>query len=67
MTVKVTWTALALSLLSMLGWAYTEYSRNDRVDIQRISVLESHRTDTDIRLERIEDKLDRLIEWVQHK
>ena len=57
------WLALAVSGLSMLGTIYTQYSHDSSVVIQRISILETHQDDTSRRLDRIESKLDRVVEW----
>lgn len=62
-----------LSLLSMFGSGYTAYSNNDtklKTDLthvqEKVEAVERHRAedkvDAGTRLERIENKLDRLIE-----
>lgn len=63
----LTWGALLLAALSGMGWVYTEYTHNDREIAQRISKLEQHNTDIDPRLDRMEKKLDKLVEWALGK
>lgn len=60
---------LIISALSMFGSSFVAYSNNDKIiakDIttlqERQSAVERQRTDDMLRLIRIEDKLDRLVE-----
>ena len=55
--------ALVLAGLSLLGTIYVQMTHNDRDNAQRISAIEAHQGDTGKRLDRMESKLDRLIEW----
>lgn len=55
--------AIILALVSLIGTGYVEYTHTDRETVQRVSALETHKTDTDRRLDRIEEKIDKLIEW----
>ena len=65
--VASTWLALALAGLSILGTLYIEYTHTDRDNAVRISALEAHQGDTGQRLDRMENKLDRLVEWALGK
>lgn len=57
------WLALILSAAS-LGWAgYTNYTHNDKELAQRITAVEAHRADDTQRLDRVETKLDKLLDW----
>ncbi len=62
-TEKKLWVSVGLALLSAMCAGYSEYNHNDRDIIQRVSVLESHRSDDSSRLDRIENKLDQLITY----
>lgn len=63
----LSWGALILAGLSALGTLYLEYSHNDRELTQRVSALEQHKTDESSRLDRIENKVDKLVEWALGK
>lgn len=56
------WAAIVAALLSLSGVLYIEATHNDRENASRISALESHRQDDNSRLDRIESKLDQLIQ-----
>ena len=53
-----------LAGLSMLGTAYLGLTGNDRSTAQRLSAVEAHQDDTTQRLDRIEIKLDAVLEQV---
>ena len=53
-----------LAGLSLLGTAYLGLTGNDRSTAQRLSAVEAHQDDTTQRLDRIEVKLDSLLEQV---
>lgn len=62
------WIAIGLALLSLASTIYMQATHNDRENAQKISALESHRADDNSRLDRIESKLDHVIDWmVGHK
>lgn len=59
------WTAVAALILTILGWvgSMVMYYNSDTVELkQRVTVLETKQTDLDRRLERMEQKIDRLLE-----
>ncbi len=51
-----------LAGLSLLGTIYMQATRSDKESVQRISAIEAHQGDASQRLDRIEAKLDRLME-----
>jgi hypothetical protein len=59
----VDWVTLIVAGLSLIGTIYVEATHNDRENATRISALESHRADDNSRLDRIENKLDKLVDW----
>lgn len=61
---KYPWLPLALAGLSMLGTLYASYTHTDKDNAQRLTALESHRSDDSSRLDRIEDKLDKLVYYL---
>ena len=61
------WLPLLLAGLSLVGTTYVTMTNTDVDNGRRISVLEAHEEDTGNRLERIENKLDRLIEWTNQQ
>lgn len=61
------WLAIALALVSLGGTLYIEATHNDRENAGRISALEQSRTDTTSRLDRIENKVDRLVDGLLKK
>ena len=54
--------ALILAGLSALGTVYIELTHTDQDNANRIATLEAHQSDTTQRLDRIENKLDRLLD-----
>lgn len=56
------WAAIVAALLSLGGMVYIEVTHNDRENATRLSALESHRQDDNSRLDRIENKLDQLVD-----
>lgn len=61
------WLALLISGVSLLGSMYASYTHNDKEITSRLTTVESHQGDVDHRLNRMEDKLDRLIEWTRQR
>lgn len=59
--------ALILSALALLGTAMMEYTHTDKENAVRISKLEAHDEDRSQRLDRIESKLDKLVDWALGK
>jgi hypothetical protein len=59
----LTWGAILLAGLTALGSVYTQYTRNDREVVQRISALEAHRTDDTEKLDYIQSQVDKLVTW----
>ena len=57
------WVPLAIAILSILGTAYVAYSSNDKETAVRITAVEIRQDDTGKRLDRIEAKIDWLIDW----
>lgn len=56
------WLPLILAGLSFLGMIYLSMTLNDRVSAQKVSALEAQQENTTQRLDRIELKLDKLLE-----
>jgi hypothetical protein len=57
------WVELVVAaLLSGVGAVYMTYAANARVDVQRLTVVETKQDASDKRLDRMEGKLDHLIE-----
>jgi hypothetical protein len=54
-------------LLSLLSSAYVAYSHNDKELAQRVTAVETRQEGTDKRLDRIEDKIDRILERMPAK
>lgn len=54
------WLPLALAIISLIGSLYVNVTRNDRDNAQRVTALEAKQTDTTARLDRIENKVDKL-------
>lgn len=54
--------SILLSAISLLGTGFIAYSQNDKSISNRISVVETQRAEDAKRLERIENKVDRLLE-----
>lgn len=62
------WVKMILPIvLSALVAGASTYFHNDRDLVQRVSVLESHRQDDSQHLDRIESKLDKLVDWTRGK
>jgi hypothetical protein len=59
--------AIVLAGLSLLGTLYIEFSHNDREIAAAISALQTHQADETRRLDRIENKLDKLVTWALGK
>ncbi len=57
-----TWMALAISGISLLSTIYMQVNRSDKDMLQRVTTLEAHQGDTGARLDRIESKVDLLIQ-----
>ena len=62
------WLPIVLAAsLSLIGSAYVSSTRDEKTTaqdiIQRLSTVETRQRDTTERLNRIESKLDRMIEW----
>lgn len=55
---------ILMAVLSGLGALYVTYTTNDRVDAQRLSVVETKQDGMDKRLDRMENKIDHIIEGV---
>lgn len=56
---------IVIALLSLAVSAYAGYSHNDKELAQRISVVETQQKNDGKGLERIENKVDRLLERVK--
>jgi len=56
------WAVIIAALCSLGGSIYIQATHHDQDNEHRISVLESHRQDDNDRLDRIEHKLDQLVE-----
>lgn len=54
-----------LALMALAVSAYAGYSSTDKEMASRISVVETQQKNDGQRLERIEDKIDRLLEYVR--
>lgn len=55
------WVPFLLAGLALLGQVYMEATHNDKANAVAISKLEGHREDDNQRLNRIEDKVDRVL------
>lgn len=55
--------AILIALLSLVLSAYSGYSHNDKQIEHRLSVVETQQQNDGPRLERMENKLDKLVEW----
>lgn len=55
------WLPIAIAAFSLLITGYVGFTRSDRDVIQRLSVVEAHSTETTQRLDRMEDKIDKLM------
>ena len=53
---------IVLSIISMLGCTLVMYTNNDKAISNRLTTVETQRDADSARLERMENKLDRLIE-----
>ena len=53
---------ILLSLISMLGSSMVVYTNNDKTISNRLTTVETQQSSDSQRLERMENKLDRLIE-----
>lgn len=60
------WLTLLIAGAALLSSLFVEATHNDRSNAERITALESHRTDDSSRLDRIEAKLDRVLERLTH-
>jgi hypothetical protein len=61
------WTLIITIAIALLGWAfggYGTYAADARDMTNRLSVVETHQGDADKRLERLEQKIDRILERV---
>lgn len=55
------WIPLLVAALALAGQLYMEATHNDKANAVAISKLEGHREDDDKRLDRIENKVDRVL------
>jgi hypothetical protein len=55
--------AILIALLSMLVSAFTGYSHNDKDIASRISVVETQQKGDHEGIQRVETKVDRLLDW----
>jgi hypothetical protein len=58
------WLPIALAAFSMVVSGYVGYTSNDKEIVQRVSKIEARDEERGPRLERIENKIDRLTEAV---
>ena len=56
---------VGIAVMSMALSAYAAYSGNDKVLTSRVTAVETQQINDTRRLERIEDKVDRLLERVK--
>jgi len=61
---KSIWVTIVIALLSLVMSGYNGYNNNDRANVQRITAVEAKQTNSDQRLDRIENKLDQILEEV---
>ena len=61
------WAPYVLAALGVLGGIYAQFIHSDQEFATRISVLEAKETVGSDRLNRMESKLDRLVEWALGK
>jgi len=61
------WVAIGIAMLSLLlaGWA--GYAHNDKEISNRVAVVETQQKNDSDRLQRMEAKIDRLIEWMANR
>lgn len=58
---RVNWTLVITVVLAVLGWIFAGMGDYRRID-NRVTTLETHRTNDTQRLERLENKIDRILE-----
>lgn len=58
---------IALAILSLAMSTYAAYSHNDKAIEHRLTVVETQQQVDAGRLERMENKIDRLVEWALGK
>lgn len=61
------WLPIMLAGLSLAASIYMQATHTDKENASRISALEAHQGDSAQRLDRIENKIDRLIDWAGRK
>jgi hypothetical protein len=55
--------AIVIALLSLFLSAFVGYSHNDRDISNRVSVIETQQKNDGATIQRVESKVDRLVEW----